>query len=112
MTKLNENQVKHEKPAQKEIVKNVLLAGKTITQAEFIMLTGNLSARLAPRILNLRDEGFDIENITEYKRDENGSHIPAKYRLTDTFLQNVATYGLDNVLRGELLAKQVQKGVA
>lgn len=107
MTNSTKNQVKHEKPAQKEIVKNVLLAGKTITQAEFIMLTGNLSARLAPRILNLRDDGFDIENITEHKRDENGSHIPAKYRLTDTFLQNIALYGLDNALRGELLIKGV-----
>lgn len=111
MTKSNESQVKHEKPAQKQIVKNLLLAGKTITQAEFIMLTGNLSARLAPRIKNLVDDGYDIKNLTRHKRDENGSHIPAEYCLTEAFLQNVATYGLDNALRGELLVKQVQKGV-
>lgn len=41
MTKSNKNQVKHEKPAQKEILKNLLLAGETVTQESFIKATGN-----------------------------------------------------------------------
>lgn len=112
MKNLNKSQIKHEKPVQKEILKNLLLTGETVTQESFIKATGNLSARLAPRIKNLRDDGYPIINSTLHQRDENGSNKIGKYKLTDEFLHNVAIYGLDNALRGELLAKQVQKGVA
>lgn len=107
MSKNHQKQVRHHKPAQKQLLKELLLAGHTVTQASFIQATGNLSARLSPRIKELRDDGFDIHNLTAHKRDENGSNICAKYRLSDTFIHNVAVYGLDNTLRGELLAKEI-----
>lgn len=107
MPKNHQKQVRHHKPAQKQLLKELLLAGHTVTQASFIQATGNLSARLAPRIKELRDDGFDIPNLTAHKRDQNGSNICAKYRLSEAFLNNVATYGLDNTLHGELLAKEI-----
>lgn len=108
MPKTTQNQhPKHHKPAQKQLLKELLLAGHTVTQASFIQATGNLSARLAPRIKELRDDGFDIPNLTAHKRDQNGSNICAKYRLSESFLSNVAMYGLDNTLRGELLTKEI-----
>lgn len=99
MTILDVCQVVHEKPAHKELVKNWLLAGKSVTQAMLIEKTGNLSARLAPRIHNLRQDGFPIINRTIHERDENGSNKTAEYYLPDDFLESVELYGLDIVLQ-------------
>lgn len=105
MPKSIENQARHEKTSHKILVRDRLLAGKTITQADFIKMTGNLSARLAPRILNLREDGYDIINPNEHKYSH-GIQLPAEYRLTDAFLKRVNEYGLENTLQAERAIKE------
>lgn len=102
------NQTHHVKPTHKELIKNHLLAGHSITQAEFCQMT-SLASRLAPRILNLRDEVYPIINLNEGKKGSDGADKFAKYVLPHYFLIKVATYGLDIALRGELLAKGVSR---
>lgn len=93
------------KPAHRELVKNHLLAGKTITQADAIKLTNNPSMRLAPRILDLRKAGYPIE--TDKIDLGDGTHV-ARYFLPDWFLVLVEASGLDIALR----VTAINKGVA
>lgn len=83
------------KPSQREFIKNHLLAGETITQAQLIKMLDNPSARLAPRILDLRKFGYPIETIKLPLSD--GTHV-ARYALPQWFLTLVADNGLQRAL--------------
>lgn len=98
------NQNHNVKPSHKELIKNHLLAGKTITQADFCQMT-TLGSRLAPRILNLKQDGHPIYDKNKGKKSADGADKFSRYALPQYSLNNVANYGLENALRGEMMAK-------
>lgn len=104
MPKTTQNQPFNHNPAEKKQLQDFLLTGGRINKAEFIKLTGNPFSALAQRVYDLKQEGFDIIPI-KIKKQTKGYYC--YYKLSDGFLNNVAVYGLDNTLRGELLAKEI-----
>lgn len=108
MTKLKQIQDPNKvKPTHKALIKSWLLAGNSITQAQFSQMT-TLGSRLAPRILNLREDGFPILDQNRGKKSADGADKHACYYLPKYFLTQVATAGLETALRGELLARQAK----
>lgn len=99
------------KPSQRQFVKDWLLSGKPLTQAEAIAMTGNLSIRLAPRIYDLTQEGYPVRNLTRGQVHSDGTNLPAKYMLPQYFLNNVAEFGLLNALQSERAVKALQKEI-
>lgn len=89
------------KPTHRVLVLNHLLEGNTITQAEFIVMTSP-SSRLAPRILDLKDRGYPIEDLNRLQKEKDGSNKFSKYKLTDEFLSDVAKYGESKALLRQL----------
>ena len=75
---------------QKAIVKNELLAGKSITQKEAIENYGIYA--LSPRISDLRNEGMQIETKHESRK---GGGFYARYRIPPDELEEArqAAYG-------------------
>ena len=103
MTKLPKNQAL--KPHHTAIVSGVLLAGETINQHQFCDITSK-SSRLAPRILDLKKQGYPIAKHRLNLSD--GTHV-ADYYLPTYFLTNVRQYGLDKALNIELSKKMTDK---
>ena len=92
------------KPTHRVLVLNHLLEGNTITQAEFIVMTSP-SSSLAPRILDLKDRGYPIEDLNRLQKGKDGSNKSnkfSKYKLTDEFLSDVAKYGESKALLRQL----------
>lgn len=81
----------------KSLILTHLLTGASITQAEFIGMT-SLSARLAPRIKDLRDDGYPIINVTLGQRDTQGNSLPARYLLPSDFLRLVRHHGVQGAM--------------
>lgn len=71
-----------------------LLSGKPLTQAKFCELT-HLGSRLAPRILDLRDDGYPIITHRLFLADNTWV---AQYYLPKWFLSDVVDIGLDRAL--------------
>ena len=106
--KNHNNQPINLKPAHRELVKNHLLAGRSITQAEAIAMTQNPSMRLAPRILDLRKAGYPIETDKIHLQD--GTYV-ASYVLPKWFLTLVDDNGIEKALWATAIANKVS-GVA
>lgn len=95
------------KKHHKNLVAEWLLSGQHLTQAKFCELT-HLGSRLAPRILNLRDDGYPI--ITGRIQLGDGTYV-ADYYLPSAFLASVADIGLDRALYIAKNANAIVKGV-
>lgn len=95
------------KKHHKNLVAEWLLSGKRLTQAKFCELT-HLGSRLAPRILNLRNDGYPI--ITGKIQLTDGTCV-ADYYLPDWFLSDVVDVGLDRALEIAKQSTQIVKGV-
>lgn len=91
------------KKHHKILVAEWLLSGQSLTQAKFCELT-HLGSRLAPRILNLRDDGYPI--ITGRIQLADGTSV-ADYYLPKWFLSDVADVGLDRALYVAKTTKQI-----
>lgn len=91
------------KPAHKEMIAQRLLAGESITQAQFCEMT-HLGSRLAPRILDLKQRGYPIEKHMIKLSD--GTHV-AQYFLPKYFIKTVREFGLGTALLAELSKKTI-----
>lgn len=79
------------KPHHRQLIAELLLRGESIDQAEFSRLT-TLSGRLAPRICDLRKEGWEIDS--EKIKLKDGTWV-ARYRINRQFWCLVQDIGLD-----------------
>lgn len=86
------------KPCHKKLVAQRLLAGESITQAQFCDMVSK-SSRLAPRILDLKNEGYPINKHMIKLAD--GTHV-AQYFLGRDFISMVTRVGLYQALQVEL----------
>ncbi len=91
------------KPIHKELVANHLLSGKSITQAKFCDMVSK-SSRLAPRILDLKHDGYPI--MKRMIKLADGTHV-AEYFLPRDFIQAVNRMGLHQALQVEIGKKAI-----
>lgn len=96
------------KPRHKHLVARRLLAGESITQAKFCDMVSK-SSRLAPRILDLKHDGYPV--MKHMIKLADGTHV-AEYFLPRDFLQAVNRVGLYQALQVELGKKAILGGVA
>lgn len=95
------------KPIHKELIANHLLSGKSITQAKFCDMVSK-SSRLAPRILDLKHDGYPI--MKHMIKLDDGTHV-AEYFLPRDFIQAVNRVGLYQALQVETGKKAILGGV-
>lgn len=96
------------KPRHKHLVARRLLAGESITQAKFCDMVSK-SSRLAPRILDLKHDGYPV--MKHMIKLADGTHV-AEYFLPRDFLQAVNRVGLYQALQVEIGKKAILGGVA
>lgn len=106
MPKTTNSQVFNKKPSQRAILLNALLAGKRLTQDDFVKMTGNNFAKIAARKYDLLQKGYPVEG-DDIPLDD-GTYF-TEYYLPEWFLTYVKKFGLDRALEIATNSTQVTK---
>lgn len=91
------------KPIHKELVAHRLLAGESITQAKFCDMVSK-SSRLAPRILDLKHDGYPV--MKHMIKLSDGTHV-AEYFLPRDFIDRAYCMGIEYALHSEREARAI-----
>lgn len=104
----NQTQMQHQKPTQKALVKQWLLAGERLDVMSIRKRTGNYAFHLFGRINELKNDGFVFD--WELVNTQEGSPYKIIFLHAD-FVKDIQDLGLARACDKELTRRQIEQAL-